>query len=60
MQPVCLDSLPYAMPAERHQVIHTIVGFGNAVENAGDSFRLFLLGDAILKAEMGRLRSISG
>lgn len=39
------------MPAERHEVVHAIVGLGYAGEDLGDSVLLFFFGHG-LEAEM--------
>src|SRR5260370_988878 len=38
-------SLPVAVQAERHEVVHQIVALGHAVEHLADTLRLFFLGD---------------
>lgn len=41
------------MPAERHEVVHAIVGFGNTGKDTSDALSLLRFGDG-LEAEMGR------
>src|SRR5260221_516902 len=38
-------SLPIAVQAERHEVVHQVVALGHAVEHLADTLRLFFLGD---------------
>lgn len=49
--------LPDAMPSERHEVVHAIVGFRHAVEDACDPVRLLRLGQPVLEPEMCRSRA---
>lgn len=42
------DGLPDAVPAKGHEVVHAVVGFGDAGEDAGDALALFGLGDGLI------------
>lgn len=42
------------MPPKRHQVVHTVVRLGYAVEDARHTLRLLGFGDAVLESEVRR------
>lgn len=42
------NGLPDAVPAKGHEVVHAVVGFGDAGEDAGDALALFGLGDGLI------------
>jgi hypothetical protein len=51
------DVLPDTMPSKGHQVVHAIVRFGYAVEDACYALRLLGLGKSVLEAKVSCSRA---